>query len=481
MKKIRFIIPMFAMMAIMVSCSDENDAILLEKETFAPGIEITDSVKVNQTEINNIVEDILSRPQSRQSDYTIETITDDNGKELMYVVNYSNNAGFVVISATKNYYPVLAYNDKGNFNIEGDMPLGLSIWNEGIKENIKYVNRLPSDSVIMYRAMWRKYESPSNVDIEILQTHSMGRSTPSWYQNAQTIMMNKKSEFLARGGCEVYAVTDRITGNNAIDEEIREYAREQIHPEYMDYWDVLSFVVRDVNPDVYTHIPNIMSTTWGQGTMYQVPGVIYYNSGFRQIDINKTALVGCGTVATGQVMRYYEYPLTFNWSDMPTNMPTSTTAMFLHQIAEDCKSTYTLEGTFTSQIDCLNTLKKYGYIGNIREYSFVDILDSLNENKPVMMRANPQGSTFGHAWVVTGGSHAIYDIRYELWTFASRTNFRKVQEFPDSYQIEDFLYMNWGYDGNYDGMYNINNLYIPGFGGNLINMTCIYDITPGSN
>ncbi len=101
MRKIRFIIATFVMISIFASCTNENDAILLENDAQTPQTEITDSVKVNQTEINNIVEDILSRPKSRQSDYTIETITDDNGKELMCVVNYSNNAGFVVISATK--------------------------------------------------------------------------------------------------------------------------------------------------------------------------------------------------------------------------------------------------------------------------------------------------------------------------------------------------------------------------------------------
>ena len=52
----------------------------------------------------------------------------------MYVINYSGG-GFVIISARKTYYPVLAYSDKSNFSREY-LISGLEEWMQYIKKNI---------------------------------------------------------------------------------------------------------------------------------------------------------------------------------------------------------------------------------------------------------------------------------------------------------------------------------------------------------
>ena len=43
----------------------------------------------------------------------ILTINGDEGNPVMYVVNYQNDAGFIITSATQDYTPVLAYSDNG--------------------------------------------------------------------------------------------------------------------------------------------------------------------------------------------------------------------------------------------------------------------------------------------------------------------------------------------------------------------------------
>ncbi|MDE5677484.1 Spi family protease inhibitor [Phocaeicola sp.] len=45
----------------------------------------------------------------------INTITDNQSNPLMYIINYENNGGYVIVSATKKYYPILAYSDTGTF------------------------------------------------------------------------------------------------------------------------------------------------------------------------------------------------------------------------------------------------------------------------------------------------------------------------------------------------------------------------------
>lgn len=456
MKYARYIIPMFAMMAIMVSCSDENDAILLEKETFAPGIEITDSVKVNQTEINNIVEDILSRPQSRQSDYTIETITDDNGKELMYVVNYSNNAGFVVISATKNYYPVLAYNDKGNFNIEGDMPLGLSMWNEGIKENIKYVNQLPSDSVIMYRAMWRKYESPSQMGYN-------SRSLESDIATAQTILMDSVLRWTSANMTTSDIPQDGIIHREE-QSEIEELVMGAIYPSYMDEMYRLSTILHR-NQTTEEIVDNFVLSIWNQSGPY---GRNFTNG-----------LAGCGPVAAGQIMRYYEYPNTFDWDAMLLIYPTQAISDLLYDIAERAGFTSDSNGTHTSPSSLKNALRSYGYTAEFGNHNPAIIWQNIRSGKPVIMRGDNVGvNGDGHAWVASGGKCITGLIQDEVWTFTGKRTFKCIKKYNTNYTHIYYFYMNWGWGGLHNGIYMDANLISPEWATTITNRQMTYNIAP---
>lgn len=74
-------------------------------------IEVTDPKMVNKKELNRVIIDHLmgDSDKSRSSlGYTISTIKDDNGNDAIYVVNFANDCGFVLVSAVKNYYPILA-------------------------------------------------------------------------------------------------------------------------------------------------------------------------------------------------------------------------------------------------------------------------------------------------------------------------------------------------------------------------------------
>lgn len=63
-----------------------------------------------------------------------ETIRDSSSENnpLMYVINYADG-GFVIISATKDYYPVLAYSDEGSFVLSEDMG-SVAVWWEKPKK-----------------------------------------------------------------------------------------------------------------------------------------------------------------------------------------------------------------------------------------------------------------------------------------------------------------------------------------------------------
>ena len=67
-----------------------------------------------------IVSSLYSRKSlTKSSEKTIKEIIpikDSNGKILMYAVNYDD--GYIIVSATKKYYPILADVERGTFSIE---------------------------------------------------------------------------------------------------------------------------------------------------------------------------------------------------------------------------------------------------------------------------------------------------------------------------------------------------------------------------
>lgn len=119
--------------------------------------ESTDPATVTMTEIGNIAAEMFGTSRSRssaQQGYTIGEIRDAEGNPSIYVLNRPNDGGFVLVSATKDYYPVLGYSDKGNFDIEGIGAIGgLEEWKDCIVGNIAEAAYQPADTLRKYRTM----------------------------------------------------------------------------------------------------------------------------------------------------------------------------------------------------------------------------------------------------------------------------------------------------------------------------------------
>ena len=67
----------------------------------------------------------------------VETVRDaENGNApAMHAVIYPEG-GFVIVSATKDYFPVLAYSDENPFDMEVALQSGVSVWLEETKAYI---------------------------------------------------------------------------------------------------------------------------------------------------------------------------------------------------------------------------------------------------------------------------------------------------------------------------------------------------------
>lgn len=167
-------VTVFCCVALLLSCNDV-DYLNVEQSFINARISESqlkdESSFVSVEEAKNIAnlffyKQAFANPLSRNDgnkeiDGTPIKVLDEDGSPLMYILNYKNG-GFVIISATKDYYPVLAFSDKGSF-VLSDQVNGVSIWFNDTKKQIKNSISL-NDSIIGTKyGLVGSWTTPSNL------------------------------------------------------------------------------------------------------------------------------------------------------------------------------------------------------------------------------------------------------------------------------------------------------------------------------
>ena len=97
--------------------------------------------------------------------FLAKTISKD-GHELCYIFNFPENAGFIVIAATDQVIPVLAFSDANEYNDSDDQPPQFIAWMNNYYDQIKFVldNYLQADESI--RDEWLFYSDSEPIERE---------------------------------------------------------------------------------------------------------------------------------------------------------------------------------------------------------------------------------------------------------------------------------------------------------------------------
>lgn len=450
------------------SCEDKNyDIKVIENQSSSNAIIETSGVSVK--DVSQVAVNFFKKngmPETRCSDFEISQIYDKSGNVAMYVVNFANNGGFVVVSATKNFNPILAYSETGNYDVDGFMPLGLYQWQSSIAETIKYVDELPSDSTFIYRMMWSEYLPQKNIQINEITTT---RAIEGDMVQAQLILQDSVMSWQTKGYA-VLQVTGSITGDKDIDEEMRNIVPGAIYPLYQEEWERLSVVVR--RPGTPIIIENFVQSTWSQRDGY--------NDAYDRIN-GSLPPAGCGPVALGQIMRYYEYPKTYNWSAMPYNEASYTTSELLYDIAIAANADIQESSTGTQVGDMLDALQGYNYKYNeVSDHDASKTWNEITQKHPVCMIGTFENTNEGHAWVASGAKYQGIAYVYDLYTFRERFNFVSVYRYTVDCLPIYYFYMNWGWaDGYRNGYYHDINI-APTSSGKIIDRIDIYGIVPNN-
>ena len=459
MKKLFFLFVIGFSLFFMFACesmyeppvSNVNNA----NEIFKMDVIENDEASITTEEVHKIIAKaylLINKDDNNNSlitlnDYTLRTINDNDGNIALYIANFKGNKGFVVVSATKDYEPILALSEKGSFPDYDKTPAPLEAWKKETIIAIKNSKNIQLDSLAKFHNRWKSLINPTVIPYVSGYNNNQNR-------DHNTIWHNQLSTWL-NAGYTLHGLNEhQITGDSQIDNLMRYYAQNEVNPGY----DWMSFsVVVEQHLGTYSSY-NLIQSNWQQDN--------HYNDSC-PTENGLLTLAGCGPIAMGQVMRYYQFPANKDWANMPYNYATPTTAQFLREIGDNCYVLYGLSQSTTNLSLVKNALNYYGYNANMDYHNKSRVISCLNQNRPVIMRGTITTSigTGEHQWVASGYMGGSYFTRYELYVMDTPTTISCPYSFDTNYGIiQDHIYMNWGWGPNTgNGFYYDNgNEIVPG-------------------
>ena len=439
-----------AIALVLLSCSAENEEIIAQQVQALSSVYVTvpdtsDAVTMETVERvaanfgNKLVETKATGEKSIESVLTIRSEAD---VPQLYVVNYSNNAGFMVISATKDYEPVLAYSEQGAFDVTAAENSGLSVWLDEQKYNIDKASSFPDSLKLKFRSRWMEYTDAKK---EMPQTRA--------YSDVINLVSSQYNQWIAEG-YTVYFLSDYKNTDefkslpSEVQDKFLTLPLGYANPNYGGR-DAVTFIVKKVR-ESSEYIPPFIETEWDLANGYNkfVP---------------KNLILGTMPVALGQIMKYYRFPLYFNWDAMPNNECADVTAQFLFGVGEQIGIDYANGATAASPDNLLNAFKKFGYSDVCHQtHNISDVINELKSHHPVYMEGR---GSYRHNWICDGyqSANITYDIQLMV-----------LEDCPVGYEPDEFLnpytytyvggyrlfHMNWGLGGSNNGYYSDDNLKI---------------------
>ncbi len=373
----------------------------------------------------------LQTKNSAKSIKNIVTVTDSTGRPAIYAINF--NDGFIWISAIKDYYPILAEVEHGTFT-SGDTGTGLDF----IRDELTYsvVSPKPDSIITKMRMLWQKYELAE--EGEAIRT-----KVNSEYEEA----LAELKDIAMDNGYKCYPLSK--AKENGMSESVYNTFEEKAIDAYAggsydgnDEYDynATAYIFEKnyntnevINPQVTTH--------WGQ----KAP----YNS-----DVPGRKVLGCVTIATAQLMKFYKLPIFYNWDAMPNTGSNDILSAFLADLRVKLKIDNDGSGHIEDAKTYLNSLSsKYKF--KIITYSNYELAWSLKQKNVAIMRGYSSKLKAGHAWICDGYTYVDHGMEYLLYVLNPSTrDFDYIKwhtEYTSNGLSEYTFHMNWGWNGQDDG------------------------------
>lgn len=440
----------FVLLLFLVSCSNKYETlgVIIHEDRLAEMAETT-KVYGDIPNYNVSIKDAYRYVSSYKSfmDFEIEPVVYKQDT-LMYICNHSD--GWMIIAGDKRLQPEIAKGRNGKFNLS-DLPEGIKVWLDSYAEDI--YNTKQSSEIIENEntRFWEMY-APSNVVVNI---PTKSEPEMKWY---------------------------------AID--------------YGPY--ILSTYTTDV-------VPHLVSVKWGQQEPWNTKCPIDATTGRRCVlgctAVAVSQLLHYTNTYLGKPTRLYHniscsvdtvysktanigfsrsnlYSISSRWQDMALDYTAGTPGTeyagdLMLDVGNRFGMKYSSSGSSAAVSSNLSNL--YDYYGldcYSSNYSSSTVLSSIHNNLPVLVTAYSERGGFlnliysrGHSWLIDGirrETKEVYFLRQfeysELWTHYSEvydsfddiTRIYGITDPNDQVEVRhntvsnDYLLMNWGYDGSWD-------------------------------
>lgn len=378
---------------------------------------------------------------------SLETIADTDGAPFAYVVNF-DGGGFCIVGATKENYPVLAYDERNALTIDGNRS-GIADWIDYTVEAAKY--RTAEEAAAIAR-QWADYEA-------LPAATRAADDDP-----ARNAAFNEKMGSISFSGNSAFPLQfllDNPTSGHVPD-DILSNARILADQKNCPYQ---YFIIERINRSVTTG-PYI-TTSWGQQD---------YNS--LVIAKYPGCPTGCAAVAAGQIMNYYHYPEKY-WNGQ------SSLDQLIYDLGVSFKIDYKPQVSGAYPADIISGLQTdFNYSVTQEGYTADKMRSYLSDReKPAMIGGLNPAFMGGHIWICDGYKNIVnteYRMYYQVaqnggWTYETNGIYYLSNSVsPVTVVPGEFMHMNWGWDGTGNGWYKFNEI----LKGSIDNISYDYSMDP---
>lgn len=393
---------------------------------------LTAEAAINVAEIFHGGQNGSGAPVMSRSSEEIETINDENGTPLAYIINYEDG-GWVIVSAIKTYHPILAYSEVGSFSLDRvEENSGLAMWIDETSHAIALSDNLEEDKAQMIALEWLAYEP------QTLSGGLPGGNTP------EAIACRNRLKYLN----DTY-YSDGWTFTTLPEAAVN---IPRVYENAAQYGSPTTYTIVGIQDcGTYEKTGPLTTTNWDQGVDYSALCPNQWPA-------------GCVPVAMAQIMKFHAYPPSFAWEEMQDNIATYATQKLLVDIGAVVHVDYGPDGSPASNEDAVAGFIHYGYDAVLKPYSPTELYSMLSAHKSPFYMYGMSANSVAHAWVCDGVSYryeasnyyAEYlkaDNTYDNLGLTSISDPEILTSPSSSYQF----HMNWGGGDIRSGWYGVSD------------------------
>lgn len=450
------------------SCLVEDDHYLNNTDENLVGdnsfVSIEEATETANSFMNSLSRKLGTTRSVQNTSFKINSLKDGE-RPAMYVFNYSSG-GFVIVGASRNYYPVLAYSDEDSFDLSANIP-GVEEWLKKTKASVISSDNYNDSIKNRMHYLWKKIDSTNNIPLEKPRRIMTRSGNPSEAEIACYLRCEElMNQAISLGGYEGwYFAPLSYAQQSFADAGFSDIYQNLCYSAEFNHSPLNASVVGWTIATIREQVGPLLSTKWGQGNPYN--------------NLCDGHNAGCGSIALAQVLKYYQYPnsfslngYTFDWSNIPNYPDANSDQAALVRLVYNYIGTSNMFGAiYTTPGGMEDGISDLGYSVSTGDEDYQRVeQEIMSGHRPVIMLGNDDNLSMlpnplsyignSHYWVCDGGGRRIENklLFFTEWqpygsgTFVSGWG---SLESPNDYGGVTYLclHMNWGWNGSCNGWF----------------------------